>query len=758
VPTSSIDEILCAGVNQWFRISRRSGAWRMGDPMSHYDANSQIDLLTFDISNGKVLANHGADGTLRTLTAYRDTYRACCHPKGWQGVWLGKDASSHGPYAYSLTIAGERTNLARCEWDLETGLIDNIIPVTRLSHPDRIVEATLLSFAPISRDGVERPRGAIYALRLENRSGERLDGEVGLPAPFPEKPGMPELDRMNWVTFDPYGFEFAHADGEPLAWSVPFSLGSGETLWIPTLLYESFAGDGEQSADVPAAILRFGSAGWLEETLAYHRRFLGRLSIDRDQRLAAFFERQVLQAFHSISLSPRGEMSGSNWGTYPPTRQIWIKDTYYTCLPLASFDPALARKAILWFHRYGVRQEGTVVEGGLFHSVSVAVASIILGGIYYAATGDGTFFREHAPMIESWRELLLRLVEGRESDEVWMVPTRFISDGKVECDRHTGSNVCLVRALGDFARIIREAFDDPEAAAVFDGYAKRVTRSIDEHTIVDGERGRYYVEGTNRDGSVPHRESDGEESETTLMPWYGYLAWDDPRYLATMRFAHSPENELYDPELYSIGWKGVPSTAPGYLKALVTGDDAGQFDEHGGLAEIRKVTEADGSLWWWSYGGPGSGREYGKVIRGIPGKSGWFSGIYSVLFLTRFLGITWDAPKKVFGFRPSAALGPFSWRAFAIGSRRFSVVYAPDDEGVTVEIDNPADNHMAVEIEIELDPDDGTTDAAMSVTATPGSAYTTHRPARRTGHPTVMIEGVLDRGAARWRIAWSARR
>ena len=55
--------------------------------------------ITFDIGNNKALANVGPNGVLKTLTIYRESYRACCNPNmGWPGVWVGKDNSSYGAY------------------------------------------------------------------------------------------------------------------------------------------------------------------------------------------------------------------------------------------------------------------------------------------------------------------------------------------------------------------------------------------------------------------------------------------------------------------------------------------------------------------------------------------------------------------------------------------------------------------------------------------------------------------------------------
>ena len=139
----SIEQVLSQPWGEYFRISRSNGVWQMGDRESHFNANSQYSLVTYDISNGSVLLNHGTDGTLRALTTFRDTYRSCCHTRGWQGVWLAKDCSSHGPYSYTVNLGDEKIDLSDTDWDLTTGLLDNIFPITRFEHPRGVCEITL---------------------------------------------------------------------------------------------------------------------------------------------------------------------------------------------------------------------------------------------------------------------------------------------------------------------------------------------------------------------------------------------------------------------------------------------------------------------------------------------------------------------------------------------------------------------------------------------------------------------------------------
>ena len=182
------------------------------------------------------------------------------------------------------------------------------------------------------------------------------------------------------------------------------------------------------------------------------------------------------------------------------------------------------------------------------------------------------------------------------------------------------------------------------------------------------------------------------------MPFYGFLPSSDPLYRHTMQFAVSPSNLIYQPKVHAISWssaplspleKRVPSTAPGYLKGAAAADRTKPwFDPGGALAEIRWVTDADGSVWWWSYGGDAKNAEYGEVVRGVPGKAGWFSGAYSVLFPEHFLGLRYDAPRRLLKLNPSPALGNFHWQDAPFGSARFDFAGVVESGRMRVTVHN----------------------------------------------------------------------
>ena len=689
-----MEDVAAIPAGQFFRVEREAGKYRFGDSASIFAGTADMNDLTFDVSNLRVLGNMGEAGQLKAVTIYRDSYRHCAKPEsflgGFSGVWTAKDLSSYGPYCFTVELdrtGGKPEAFALNEklpWDWRIVLLDNLFPMAELKEPAGRFTVRLLTFAPVSADGAERPAGLVYHLWLENTGTAPLTGAVKLPALFGSRP------EGRWAWKEPYEFEVGFADGATLTTNVfksgrSFSLKPGETLSLPLVVYMP-------GSTALEDIQRRGELAWFSDTWRYHRALLGRLQVPGNPWLAEFHERELLQALGSLALGPTGKLAGSNWGTYPATRQIWAKDTFYSAMPLVSIEPRLAAPIIDWFHENGVRHPGQIVEGGLNHSISLSVASLMLAGKYFEHTGDAAFFRTRPGLRKEWETRLDALDASRRFADIHLYPTRYISDGRLEGDFHCGSNIAVWHALKSFARLLAEVYGDSAAAKRYAGRADQVKADILKRTVIAGKFGPQFIEGINRDGSVPAMTSDGEESETVLIPYYGFLPNDDATYLNYMRFSMSPENKQYTPQTRSINWgTQVPATAPGYNKGLCAALDRDSlFGEHGYYTEIRRVTEADGSVWWWPVklkkeaprveagktdaDKPSAGEDKIEPNRG-PGKAGWFAGVHSVLFVDRFLGLRYDAPRQTLRFTPHPAIGDFAWTDFPMGRDRFSVSY-----------------------------------------------------------------------------------
>lgn len=173
----------------------------------------------------------------------------------------------------------------------------------------------------------------------------------------------------------------------------------------------------------------------------------------------ALFERSVMQCFNAIAMNAEGEVVGSNWGSFPATRQIWMKDMYYAFLPFCLLEPDLAWKGAEWFVHYGVRPKGDKCEGGVTHSLGNSLAGILLAGIIFESTGKADFLKNKPEMFSKMNQIMDE-VEHVENAEDSLYPSIWISDALALGKYHTGSNICVWKAFQSMAEIYGYVFHD----------------------------------------------------------------------------------------------------------------------------------------------------------------------------------------------------------------------------------------------------------------------------------------------------------
>jgi hypothetical protein len=317
------------------------------------------------------------------------------------------------------------------------------------------------------------------------------------------------------------------------------------------------------------------------------------------------------------------------------------------------------------------------------------------------------------------------------------------------------TNVVAWRALKAYSRLLNEVFGDTQRGRRYIETADKVHDAVFAKTVIDGPFGKQFIEGVDKNGRPPRMVSDGEESDTTLMPFYGFLPYDNDVYLHYMRFSMSEHNQAYQPKVRAITWAGspatplydrVPSTAPGYMKGIALGNDfQALFGEHGYYSEVRRITDADGSILWWPFGwnsNPPAWNYDNPVRLNIPGKAGWFAGVHTAVFLTRYLGVSYDAPDRTLKFAPSPLLGNrFRWSEFPMGIERFSVSY--ERQGSMVGVSVKKESGKAFRLDLTL-PVDGLGDAP--VVTVDGKQQKTTPKARYLGCDTIRVLAELPAG------------
>lgn len=676
--------------SRFFYAGRNHGKYECGNARSRYLDRSDPEKCSFDTGNNKVITLSGLNGELKRVTFFKPSYFADNIP----GVWVHKGHILAGPFSFALAMDGRVLHLPEFEGAIRTDLVECVLPLTYYQLDG--LDAHVTAYAPVSEDGRVRPRCAFYLLSLCNRSDGALKGEVILPqaghfSKIMEKDDLAQLDIRS-------GEDFSHRQ------RIAFELRPGEQRLFPVLL--------TVYGEAVSPQIRRGPMYWLEQTLGYYRRLAGKLQFEDDPFLSEFMKRTLCQCQQCIGMDGDETLAGSSWGTNPTTDQIWMKDMYYSMLPLAQCDPELFFKGVKWFAKWGVRPEGMLFAGGVNHSLSNSLSAVLMAGEYFACTGDIESFRRDGALVERLTEILDDMIMSRTQRDVWLFPSVWISDGLALGDFHTGTNITAWAALNGMAAIL-EALPDAQKSAQYRAVAARVREAITTLCVTDGPYGPQLLEGVgegsqalkeqmkadsleafraknegfgiqfyefyNRAQERPYLVHDGEETDTTLAAFYGLMEFDDAVLRNYFRFAMSEHNRFYCPVSRGILWEDcTDSTFPGYVTGMANAVDAQSYSRY--FEPIRELADLDGSIWWWPY--PRNAGEQ-AAMRRDPGKCGWASGALLALMQRNIMGIYYDGAKRELSFCPLDALGNFCWTDAPLGEARFDLAYEGDSIWVT---------------------------------------------------------------------------
>ena len=126
---NSILEALRQPGSPFFNLTFSNGKYSTELRESYYSGCFPDKDFTFDVSNNKVLANIDASGTVKHLVIYRGCYSVDDIP----GVWIAKDFSDSGPFAFSIRVGETVTRPADGATDFSTSLrtISSLVFVSR---------------------------------------------------------------------------------------------------------------------------------------------------------------------------------------------------------------------------------------------------------------------------------------------------------------------------------------------------------------------------------------------------------------------------------------------------------------------------------------------------------------------------------------------------------------------------------------------------------------------------------------------------
>jgi hypothetical protein len=316
----------------------------------------------------------------------------------------------------------------------------------------------------------------------------------------------------------------------------------------------------------------------------------------------------------------------------------------------------------------------------------------------------------------------------------------YVSDGDSRGDFHTGSNLIVWYSFRNMARIAWDVYHDKHLASEWELYAEKVKADLLEHCLGNGPLGKQFYEGATADWTfiLGH---DGEESDTTIMPFYGFTEVDDPACINHARVGLSPINPYYAPVLEGIWWYDTAwwgTTFPGFTTALAGIKNEKELEEK--LDHIRQLTDLDGSIWWWPYRYRETNRS--GVVR-EPGKSGWAAAVYLCKFVHDVLGLRVDLPDRKISFRPFSPWPQFTWKNCRLGRGVFDAEYLQRQGQIMAEITNRNNESFEGLVEVVLPESTSPVDCKVN-----GRMTDNFKAAQRYDRPSVRVTSAIPSGKA----------
>jgi hypothetical protein len=442
----------------------------------------------------------------------------------------------------------------------------------------------------------------------------------------------------------------------------------------------------------------------LDDAIGVLRSRYGSMSVPDGQWYADFVVRSAELARQSSLHSEDGSSIGSFWGSNAtPIPDVWTRDLFYTALSSAQFDLDDAVGTIDFLARtalprapWGKENEVDPRDDGLSHSLGNAVTAVALAGLTARTFGTEAVLARTSHLASHCRELAKVLLVSRpETGDLY--PSHYISDGPSRGDFHTGSNVLTWYALNVLTDLGQRVGLDEGQIRQLGDVAAQLKATIRTRCVTDGPGGEKYSEGVNRDGSIVAGH-DGEESDLTLASSYGFASRFDPRIVRHARSAFTVSNPYFDVGAGGVtfwdwdDYNGV--TFPAYIHKLAGAEN--ELELTAPLEDIRRLTDLDGSLWWWPQAHRAS--DPFAVKRGL-GKCGWCAGAFVQRFVHDIIGVRRFADEKALLFSPAVPWNAFVWNQLPFRDGTIGVEYTRSAQKVWVGVRNETGGQLTVTLD-----------------------------------------------------------
>ncbi len=654
--------------------------------VSYYKGNTPG--IFFDISNNKIQASFSSTGKLINSCIVKQLIHLTDTNKLLPGV-QNKRTFYHVDSISLQLILDKDTVIPDLQKKISVDMLENIFP--KFNYFTEKINVQLIVFAPLMQVIATSPQGIFYVIRIENKSATELKGLIDF-----RDHSMNALTNHSFISLDQ---------------SADILVNPGDHV------YRSFAMVIAKDAnDLQQTILNLKKSTplkWFNQTRQLLKNESGELSIPDDP----FFAEQFIRAKELVRQSGlymdnkhwSGCWLGSDHSVWQK-ESVWTKDNYYEILPLSIIEPQICKDAISFFLQnglppcaYGFRKNKFQNPSPITHSLGNAMIPFMLAGAYYRSTADKKYFMSHPELLDSAKKRFFQIAGTPTEWGIGLYPSIQISDGEARGDFHTGSNLCLWFALKSMAQIVEEVYVQKSLADSLSVWADLIKADLFKYCTGKGLLGPQYFEGVHKDRSfIPGH--DGEESDVSLMPFYGFTETDDERLINFSRLAMHPSNPLYTKEIDGVWWydanQWFPTTFPAWISALSAAANENELIVR--LNKIKKLSDVDGSFWWWTNKYKDTIPENVMRLEGWAPKCGWAAGAYLCHFIHDIIGFKLDAAKNQLSFRPFFPWNEFNWEACKLGNLKFNISLKKENNKQTAQITNLNPETMNCTVELML--------------------------------------------------------
>jgi hypothetical protein len=307
--------------------------------------------------------------------------------------------------------------------------------------------------------------------------------------------------------------------------------------------------------EIVAVLGSVGDARLLEQTMEWLERravSLPRLAGDERRALEELANRNLFfNRFYALGRFIDTEELAcvtSRSPLYYVSAAFWARDTLLWSLPgVLRIDPERARELLLTCFRRHLRNagvhahyvDGTVVYPGF--ELDELCAYLIGLEHYCRATGDERLLAE--PVISEGVAVIEQKLLARRHPREWLLETTlFPSDDPATQPYLTYDNALAARSFEILFEWEQRGLRPPGPGKSNRERARRIREAIHRHLVVEGPFGPMYAWSTDL-GQPPRQEIyDEPPGSLQLLSHYGLCAADDPLFVNTVKWVHSPHN------------------------------------------------------------------------------------------------------------------------------------------------------------------------------------------------------------------------